>query len=79
MKLHLYQAICTMTEDYDELYFVSDGTRKPIEEEARDVFRAENGYDLADDSPVDVYRLTGGATYYDYTARKMYKITLRKV
>ncbi len=74
-KIELYQGYFFDGDTTKEWQFASDGTRKPLKEEFRDILKQEFGDEVDTEDIDDVYKIT---EVYDYTKKKVYKIVLKK-
>lgn len=74
-KIELYTGYYYDDGETREFSFASDGTRKPLIEEFRDVCKDEFGFKPDQEDVEGVYK---AGDIYDYTTKKVYKIKLVK-
>lgn len=72
-KLYLFQGIYFNGDEPVDYLFVSNGTRKNMDEEFRDFLNIELGFEVDRADIQGVYKQT---EVYDYTTKKLYKISL---
>ncbi len=72
--IELWQGYYFDGDDMKEWQFASDGTRKDMVEEFIDVLSQEYGTEIDKADVEGVYKIT---EVYDYTTKKIYKITLK--